>query len=62
MTVHAKAEWQAPGAVDGAAFAHCLDLTREAGFAGAYVLIFDDAGDERASILQLGEVVQPYLH
>lgn len=60
-TVHAKAEWTAPGRVDEAAFAHCLDLTRQAGFRGTYVLIFDDAGDERASILQLGELAQPYL-
>jgi len=62
VTVHAKADWAEPGVVDDAGFARCLDLTREAGFGGAYVLIFDDPGDERASILRLAELTQPYLH
>ena len=61
VSVHAKAEWPAPGVVDEAGFGRCLDLTREAGFGGAYVLIFDDAGDERASILRLAGLVRPYL-
>ena len=61
VTVHAKADWTAPGAVDAAAFGHLLDLAREAGFAGTYVMIFDDPGDERASILQLADLVRPYL-
>jgi len=62
VTVHAKAAWTAPDVVDAAGFARCLDVTREAGFGGAYVLIFDDPGDERASILRLAELTQPYLH
>jgi len=61
VTVHAKADWRGPGAVDAASFQRRLDLTREAGFAGAYVLIFDDPGDERASLLQLADLVRPYL-
>ncbi len=61
VTVHAKADWTAPGAVDSASFQHLLDLAREAGFAGTYVMIFDDPGDERASILQLADLVRPYL-
>ena len=62
VTVHAKADWTAPGVVDAVGFARCLDLTREAGFRGAYVLIFNDPGDERASILRLAELTRPYLH
>jgi len=61
VSVHAKADWPAPGVVDEGGFGRCLDLTREAGFRGAYVLIFDDAGDERASILRLAGLVRPYL-
>lgn len=62
VTVHAKAEWAAPGVVEAGPFERCLDLARAAGFRGQYVLIFDDEGDERASILQLAEMVRPYLH
>jgi sugar phosphate isomerase/epimerase len=62
VTVHAKAEWAAPGVVDATGFTRCLDLTREAGFRGAYVLIFNDPGDERTGILRLAELTQPYLH
>ena len=61
VTVHAKADWIEPGAVDAAAFQQCLDWVREAGFSGTYVLIFDAAGDERASLLHLADVVRPYL-
>jgi len=61
VSVHAKAAWPTPGVVDAVGFGRCLDLTREAGFRGAYVLIFDDAGDERASILRLAGLVRPYL-
>jgi hypothetical protein len=55
------AEWLAPGVVEVAAFRLCRDLAHEAGFQSTYVLICDDAGDERASILQLAELVRPYL-
>jgi sugar phosphate isomerase/epimerase len=60
-SIHAKAAFPAPGVLDEADFRHCLDLSRDAGFQGAYVLIFDSAGDERASLLQIAEVVRPYL-
>jgi sugar phosphate isomerase/epimerase len=60
-SIHAKADFAAPGALDTAAFRHCLDLSRDARFAGAYVLIFDGPGEEWASLAQMAEVVQPYL-
>jgi hypothetical protein len=47
--------------MDEADFGHCLDLTRATGFDGAYVLIFDSAGDERAGLAQLADMVRPYL-
>ncbi|MGN6675909.1 MAG: sugar phosphate isomerase/epimerase family protein [Thermomicrobiales bacterium] len=60
-TVHAKASYLAAGQPDEADFRRCLDLARDAGFAGEYVLIFDGPGDERASLRQLAQLVQPYL-
>jgi hypothetical protein len=60
-SIHAKAAFSAPGVMDEEDFRHCLDLARGARFNGAYVLIFDSAGDERASLLQVAEVVRPYL-
>ena len=60
-SIHAKAAFPAPGVMDESDFRRCLDLSRDARFSGAYVLIFDSAGDERASLLQMAEVVRPYL-
>jgi sugar phosphate isomerase/epimerase len=60
-TIHAKADYPAAGQPNAADFHRCLNLAREAGFAGEYVLIFDGPGDERASLAQLSQLVQPYL-
>jgi sugar phosphate isomerase/epimerase len=60
-TIHAKANYPAAGQPDAADFHRCLDLARDAGFAGDYVLIFDGPGDERAGLHQLAQLVQPYL-
>ena len=61
VSVHAKADATAPGAMDVASFRRLLDLAQGAGFDGTYVLIFDDEGDERESLLQRADVVRPYL-
>jgi hypothetical protein len=61
VTIHARTQWLAPGAIEVAAFPQCRALAHEAGFQSTYVLIFDDAGEERASILQLAALVRPYL-
>lgn len=60
-SIHAKADWD-DGTVDAASFQRCLDLAREAGFQGTYVMIFDDPGDERAQIMHLAELTRPYLN
>jgi sugar phosphate isomerase/epimerase len=60
-SIHAKASFSAPGNMDESDFLRCLDLSRDARFSGAYVLIFNSAGDERASLLQMAEIVRPYL-
>lgn len=58
-TVHAKADWPA-GRLDLADFTRCLDLARDAGFAGEYVLIFDGPQDEWAGLAELAAIVRPY--
>ncbi len=60
-SIHAKAEFSAPGAMDEADFGRCLDLARAADFAGSYVLIFDGPGDEAASLRRMAQFIQPYL-
>lgn len=60
-TIHAKADYLEAGRPDADDFGRCLDLARDAGFAGEYVLIFDGPGDERASLAQLAEMVRAYL-
>lgn len=61
VTVHAKADYPQAGRMDEEDFRHCLDLSRQAGFDGHYVLIFDGDGDEWTRIGQMIPVVQPYL-
>lgn len=60
-SIHAKAAFPSPGVMDATDFRRCLDLARDAQFSGTYVLIFDSAGDERASLLQMADVVRAYL-
>ena len=60
-SVHAKAAFPSPGVMDDGDYRRCLDLSRGAGFDGAYVLIFESAGDERSSLSQMAGIVRPYL-
>jgi sugar phosphate isomerase/epimerase len=60
-SIHAKADFSAPGLLDGEGFNACLDLAREARFQGTYVLIFDGPGEGWSSLAQMASVVQPYL-
>jgi sugar phosphate isomerase/epimerase len=60
---HAKCHFSAPGQMDRADFERCLDLTRQAGFAGPYTLIYDGPGNDELAALQLERaVVLPYLN
>jgi hypothetical protein len=47
--------------MDAEDFGRCLDLSREMGFGGQYVLIFDGPGEEILSLCQMAGVVRPYL-
>lgn len=58
---HAKAGFSAPGEMDREDFTRCLDICRDAGFAGPHILIFSDPGDEWESLDQMREVVRPYV-
>lgn len=64
-TTHAKAYFTAPGQMDREDFTRCLNICRDAGFAGPHSLIFDGpidgAQDEWASLDQIKAAAQPYL-
>lgn len=59
---HAKCHFSATGAPEREDFVRCLELTRAAGFAGPYTLIYDSPGaDEFAGLRLEQEMVEPYL-
>ena len=59
---HTKAHFPAPGDIDRDDYVRCLDLTRDAGFAGPHTLIYDGPGDNEWEGLTIErEVVQSYL-
>ena len=60
-SVHAKADFSEEGQMDREDFARCLHLTRDAGFAGPYSLIFSSPGDEWEGIAKTREVVEEWL-
>jgi sugar phosphate isomerase/epimerase len=60
-SIHAKADFPRAGELDSADFTRCLVLSREAGFDGPYVLIFDNDGDEWQGVEQVAAAVRPYL-
>lgn len=60
-TIHAKGDFPQAGVLEREDYERCLNLSREAGFSGQYVLIFDGPGEERPSLEKLASVVQTYL-
>lgn len=63
-STHCKANYPAAGQIDLADFTRCLDICRDAGFAGPHSLIFDGPltdGGEWASLDEMQEIVRPYL-
>jgi hypothetical protein len=59
---HAKCHFADGGTPDEADYLRCLDLTRAAGFAGPYTLIYDGPGDDEWAGLRREQLlVQPYL-
>jgi sugar phosphate isomerase/epimerase len=59
---HATAAWVRPDATDTGDLRRCLDLAQAAGFAGAYVLIFDgaDPAEEWTGIGRMAAIVREY--
>jgi sugar phosphate isomerase/epimerase len=57
---HAAAAWLRPGTTDEGDLRRCLDLARETGFAGPYVLILESDGpdDEWSGIARLATIVR----
>lgn len=59
---HAKASFTSPYIVDEADYIRCLDITRQANFAGPYTLIYDGPDDnEWEGLAREIPLVQPYL-
>ncbi len=59
---HAKCHFAPDGTLDEADYLRCLDLTRDAGFAGPYTLIYDGpSDDEWAGLAREQALVRPYL-
>lgn len=60
---HAKCHFDAPYLPDAEDYRHCLELSKEAGFAGPYTLVYDGPGeDEWEGLRREIEMVAPYLH
>jgi sugar phosphate isomerase/epimerase len=59
---HAKAHFSAEGEMDRADYVACLEITRQAGFAGPYTLVYDGPdNDEWRGLAQEAEVVREYV-
>ncbi|MXV78220.1 sugar phosphate isomerase/epimerase [Candidatus Poribacteria bacterium] len=60
---HTKAHFTAPRKIDKDDYIQCLELTKNAGFAGPHTLIYDGPGDDEWEGLAIErEVVNPYLN
>ncbi len=60
-SVHAKADFSGPGAMDREDFDRCLGLAVDAGFAGPYSLIFSSPGDEWEGLAHTRAAVESYI-
>ena len=59
---HTKADFDPPYELDKEDYVRCLDITRAAGFAGPYTLIYAGPGTDEWTGLNLErDIVQPYL-
>lgn len=58
---HAKPQFTSNGDVEPSDYTRCLDITKAAGFAGPYTLIYDGpSADEFAGLEAEKRIVQPY--
>lgn len=60
QSCHTKAPFR-DGKMDEADFRRCLQITREAGFAGPHTLIYDSGGDEWRGLAAEREMVAEFL-
>jgi sugar phosphate isomerase/epimerase len=60
-SVHAKADFRKELQMDRTDFDRCLQLARDAAFAGPYSLIFSSPGDEWEGVAKTQEVVEAWL-
>ena len=60
---HTKAHFAAPREIDKEDYIRCLEITKNAGFAGPHTLIYDGPGDDEWEALAIErEVVNLYLN
>ncbi|TLS53966.1 sugar phosphate isomerase/epimerase [Paenibacillus antri] len=59
--IHAKAKTDAEGFPDADELRSCLDLVRDADFAGPITLVYDGPGDMWAGIERVRSIVAPYV-
>jgi sugar phosphate isomerase/epimerase len=59
-SIHAKASYDAAGALDAGQLRQCLDASKAAGFTGPYTLVFDRPEERWSGITALKQVVTPY--
>ena len=60
-SVHAKADFREELQMDRTDFDRCLQLARDAAFAGPYSLIFSSPGDEWEGVAKTQKVVEAWL-
>ncbi|RXZ80783.1 sugar phosphate isomerase/epimerase [Paenibacillaceae bacterium] len=60
VSVHAKAHYDEEGNPDAAEFNRCLEAVSEAGYRGAYVLIYDGPGDMWEGLERIRVLVAPF--
>lgn len=60
-SVHAKAAYDADGAIVADDLRRCLELSVTAGFSGPYTLVYDQGPDEWAGVARVKGVVEPFV-
>lgn len=62
VSIHAKADFDEAGIPNEPPFVTYLEATAEAGFDGAYVLIYDGPGDMWEGLERVRRIVEPYIN
>lgn len=61
VSIHAKPAYNEAGFPDKESFISCLGKVQDAGFEGAYVLIYDGPGDMWEGLKRVKDIVKPFI-